>query len=174
MSRVAHSFLFVAHHPLHTFHLWIVSTHDHCIWHMPSTALLPCRLQSAARDARKEYSELSSKGLAELKTFVKVGLCQAYMVNFWTHAIKVNPLNLWVKCIFTIFDLPGERNMYSREKEHVLFSKARELPASSLASSRNLPWNVGFPRPDQKALGADVLVPKRILGIAHQRLALAI
>lgn len=32
------------------------------------------RLQSAARDARKEYSELSSKGLAELKTFVKVGL----------------------------------------------------------------------------------------------------
>lgn len=30
------------------------------------------RLQAAARDARKEYSELSSKGLAELKAFVKV------------------------------------------------------------------------------------------------------
>eukprot|EP00967_Tisochrysis_lutea_P099266 scaffold147320_cov19-Tisochrysis_lutea.AAC.1 len=37
-----------------------------------SHVLLHSFLQSAARDARKEYSELSSKGLAELKTFVKV------------------------------------------------------------------------------------------------------
>jgi len=38
------------------------------------------RLQSAARDARKEYSELSSKGLAELKTFVK-GLPKLFLLD---------------------------------------------------------------------------------------------
>lgn len=30
-----------------------------------------CRLQSYARDARKEYAELGSKDLSELKSFVK-------------------------------------------------------------------------------------------------------
>lgn len=32
---------------------------------------LPARLQQYARDARKEYTELSSKDLSELKSFVK-------------------------------------------------------------------------------------------------------
>lgn len=42
-----------------------------CAW--PGT----CRLQAAAREARKEYEALGAKDLSQLKTFVKVSILRA-------------------------------------------------------------------------------------------------
>lgn len=43
--------------------------------------VLSCRLQAYAKEARREYSELGSKDISELKSFVKVRFQKVHLGN---------------------------------------------------------------------------------------------
>lgn len=51
---------------------WCVAQSSGPLKKHPVCAVLCCRLQAYAKEARREYSELGSKDISELKSFVKV------------------------------------------------------------------------------------------------------